>query len=77
MTGGEIMAGADRDVMSTKPEECVNYLGPFRAEPRNRSGDIRLWNWVSRHPRMVSQPHRQKNPAGPGLIMISPGQFTC
>ena len=46
MTGGEIMAGADRDVMSTKPEECVNYLGPFRAEPRNRSGDIRLWNWV-------------------------------
>ena len=62
MTGGEIMAGADRDVMSTKPEECVNYLAPFRAEPRNRSRDIRLWNWVSRHPTMVSHQPTENAP---------------
>ena len=54
------MAGADGDVMSTKPEECVNYLAPFRAEPRNRSRDIRLWNWVSRPPRRCSTYRRKE-----------------
>ena len=49
-------------MMSTKPEECVNYLAPFRAEPRNRSRDIRLWNWVSRHPRMVSHQPTENAP---------------